>query len=58
MTFVYYYHADSSKEVIGRVQASGMDNAREQIAVIKQLDINLIDDLFVIESLDSHENNI
>ena len=43
MTFVYYYHADSSKEVIGRVQASGMDNAREQIAVIKQLDINLID---------------
>lgn len=58
MTFVYYYHADSTKEVIGRVQASGMDNAREQIAVIKQLDIDLIDDLFVIESLDSHENNI
>jgi hypothetical protein len=58
MTFVYYYHADSSKEVIGRVQASSMDNAREQIAVIKQLDVNLIDDLFVIESLDSHENNI
>jgi hypothetical protein len=58
MTFVYYYQADSSKEVIGRVQASSMDIAREQIAVIKQLDINLIDDLFVIESLDSHENNI
>lgn len=58
MVFVYYYQADSTKEPIGRVQASSMDNARKQIALIKQLDESLIDNLFVIESLDSHENNI
>lgn len=58
MVFIYYYQADSTKEPIGRVQASSMDEAREQIALIKQLDASLIDNLFVIKSLDRHENNI
>lgn len=58
MTFIYYYRADSTKEAIGRVMATSLDTARKQIALIKQLDINLIDDLFVIERLNSHENNI
>jgi hypothetical protein len=58
MTFIYYYHADSTKEAIGRVTATSLDTAREQIALIKQLDVDLIDDLFVIERLNSHENSI
>jgi hypothetical protein len=58
MTFIYYYRADSTKEAIGRVTASSMDTAREQIALIKKLNVDLIDDLFVIERLDAYENNI
>ena len=58
MTFIYYYRADSTKEAIGRVTASSMDTAREQIALIKKLIVDLIDDLFVIERLDAYENNI
>jgi hypothetical protein len=58
MTFVFYYRADSTKEVVGRVTATSLGNARKQISLIKQLDVDLIDDLFVIERLNSHENSI
>lgn len=58
MIFVYYYQADSTKEAIGRVQASSMDEARELVALSKKIDVKLIDELFVIESIDRHENSI
>jgi hypothetical protein len=58
MTFIYYYRVDSTKEAIGRVTATSLDTAREQIALIKKLNVDLIDNLFVIERLNSHENDI
>ena len=45
MTFIYYYRADSTKEAIGRVTASSMDTAREQIALIKPLELEKIHDI-------------
>lgn len=48
-TYIYYYKTDSSCEPIGRVNADDVDDATEQIAVIKQLSRDAIELLFVIE---------
>lgn len=55
---IYIYHYKNDVEPIGRVMATSLDDAREQISVIKQLSIELIDQLFVIKRLEEHENNI
>jgi hypothetical protein len=50
-TYIYYYKADSSKEPVGRVFADDVEDAVEQIAVIKHLSRDSIESLFVIECL-------
>lgn len=49
--YIYYYKQDPSCEAIGRVMSSDLQNAREQIAIIKNLSIDLIDELFFITLL-------
>jgi len=57
MKYIYYYKTDSTKEPIGRVLATSLDEARQHVASIKQLDVMLVDELFVIKRLDNHEND-
>ena len=47
--YIYYYKTDSSREPIGRFNAETMDEALERLSVIKQLSVELVDNLFVIE---------
>ena len=58
MTYVFYAKLDSKREIIGRVQASSLNEARSMVSEWKALSENLIDELFVIETLDDHENRI
>lgn len=58
MTYVFYSKLDSKREVIGRVMASSLTVAREMVSELKALSEDLVDDLFVIETLDDHENRI
>ena len=51
-TFVYYYLSDTSREPIGRVRATSLHNALEQIASIKRLPTNDILELFGIQKID------
>jgi len=57
-TYTYAYKTDSKHEVIGRVKATGLREAREQISEIKQLSVAAIDELFVIKKEDDHANKI
>lgn len=57
-TYTYAYKTDSKHEVIGRVKATGLYEAREQISEIKQLPVAAIDELFVIKKEDDHANKI
>ena len=57
-TYTYAYKTDSKHEIIGRVKATGLFEAREQISKIKQLNIAAIDELFVIKKEDDHGNEI
>lgn len=54
-TYVYLFRNDSSNEPIGRVQASGMFDARRKVSIIKRLDIDLVDNLYIIKELNDHE---
>lgn len=49
MIYVYFFKQDASQEVIGNVKANNLQDAREKIALIKQLPANEIDRLFVIK---------
>ena len=49
--YIYYYKQDPEREAIGRVMSSDLQAAREQIAIIKNLSIDLIDELFFIKLL-------
>ena len=57
-TYTYAYKTDSKHEIIGRVKATGLYEAREQISEIKQLPVASIDELFVIKKEDDHGNEI
>lgn len=57
-TYNYSYRSDSKHETIGRVMATSLHEAREQIAQIKHLEIDIIDDLFVIKKENDHENKV
>lgn len=57
-TYTYAYKTDSKHEVIGRVKATGLYEAREQIAEIKQLNVAAIEELFVIKKEDDHGNKV
>ena len=49
--YIYCFKQDLTCEAIGRVTAISLDNARNQIAIIKNLSIDLIDELFFIKLL-------
>jgi len=57
MIYIFYYKNDAKCEPVGRVMATSLNDARNQISIIKQLAINLIDELFVIKTFADHENN-
>jgi hypothetical protein len=58
-TWVYFFKSDSTQEVIGSVTATGIEDAREKIAVIKCLPADEIDRLFVIKpKRRNHGNNL
>ncbi len=54
-TYVYLFRNDSSNEPIGRVQATGLLDARRKVGLIKRLDIDLVDNLYIIKKLSDHE---
>lgn len=54
-TYVYLFRNDSSNEPIGRVQATGLLDARRKVSLVKRLDINLVDNLYIIKKLSDHE---
>ena len=54
-TYVYLFRNDSSNEPIGRVQATGLLDARRKVSLVKRLDIDLVDNLFIIKKLSDHE---
>ena len=49
--YIYYYKKDLTCEAIGRVMSNNLHDARKQIAIIKNLSIDLIDELFIIKLL-------
>ena len=57
-TYTYAYKTDSKLEVIGRVLATSLHEAREQVAQIKCLLVDDVDALFVIKQEIAHENTI
>ena len=57
-TYVYYYKSDSSKEVIGRVNANNLDEARAIVMEIKRLTYDAVTSLFEIKQVRNHENSI
>jgi hypothetical protein len=58
MTYVFYSKLDANREVIGRVMATSLNEARTLISERKALSENLIDELYVIKTLEDHENSI
>ena len=58
-TWVYFFKSDSTQEIIGSVKATGIEGAREKIALIKRLSADEIDRLFVIKTKRrNHGNNL
>ena len=53
-TYTYSYRNDHNCEPIGRVRALSLEEARQQITVIKQLQSDVCDELFVINQEESH----
>ena len=57
--YVYFFSSDVNQEIIGSVKATDIIDAREKIAIIKQLPVDEIDRLFVIKLKRSkHANNL
>jgi len=52
--YTYSYISDPDDEIIGRVQATSLFEAREKVAFIKQLNIELINHLFKIKKTNDH----
>jgi hypothetical protein len=57
-TYVYYYKSDSSKEVIGRINANDLNEAQETLAVIKRLNLDAVVNLFEIKQIRNNEDFI
>ena len=55
--YVYSYKNSTSNEPIGRVKATGLLEARKKISKIKQLDVDVIDQLFNIRKFNDHEKS-
>ena len=50
-TYIYYNKLDKKQEPIGRVTATSLQTAREQIANIKRLSVEDVEELFVIQQI-------
>lgn len=50
-TYIYYNKLDKNQEPIGRVTATSLQSAREQIANIKRLSIEDTEELFAIQQI-------
>jgi hypothetical protein len=48
-TWVYFFKGDITQEIIGSIKATGIEDAREKLAIIKRLHADEIDRLFVIK---------
>lgn len=48
-TYIFYYQRDSKCEPVGRVKATGLDEARKLIMQIKNLSEQSVNYLFVIK---------
>jgi hypothetical protein len=58
-TWVYFFKSDSTQDIVGSIKATGIEDAREKIAIIKQLPADEIDRLFVIkQKRRNHGNNL
>ena len=57
-TYVYYYKSDSSQEVIGRMLANDLNQARETLAEIKKLSFDNVVNLFEIKQVLNNEDFI
>jgi hypothetical protein len=57
-TYIYYAKSDKLCEPIGRVAATSWYNALEQIAIIKQLAVEAVEDLFEIQQLNTNGKSI
>lgn len=49
--YIYYYLSDTNREPIGRVRATSLHNALEQIASIKKLSANDILEIYAIQKI-------
>ena len=50
-TYIYYNMLDTKQEPVGRVTATSLQSAREQIANIKRLSIEDTEELFAIQQI-------
>ena len=50
-TYIYYIKDDTNKEPIGRVTATSLQTAREQIANIKKISEHDVVELFAIQQI-------
>ena len=57
-TYTYSYKTDSKKEIIGRVQAADLFEAQIKVAMIKQLLIEDIKQLFEINKTVNNEKDV
>ncbi len=57
-TYTYSYKSDSSKEIIGRVNALDSFEAQIKVAVIKKLSIESVKQLFEIIKTVRNEKNV
>ena len=54
-TYVYYYKSDSSKEVVGRIDANDLNEAHVTLMEIKRLPYDAVVSLFEIKVLHEHD---
>jgi len=57
-TYTYSYKTDSKKEIIGRVRAADLFEAQIKVAMIKQLTIKDIKQLFEINKTVNNEKDV
>jgi len=51
-TYTFSYKTDLSREVVGRITATSMEDAIEQVSIIKRLNQDIVLELFNIERID------
>ncbi len=51
-TYTFSYKKDPSNEVVGRVNATSLEDAIEQVSIIKRLNQDIVLELFNIERID------